>query len=112
MPIYEYLCQGCRRRFSALVGVVAGATQVSCPRCGGRKLTKLMSRFSSFRAESDLDDLGGLDDVGEDPRAMRQWARKMGREFGDDLGDELEDEVESGRERDLDEDEAADEEEL
>lgn len=67
MPIYEYLCQGCRRRFSALVGVVAGPSRVSCPRCGGRKLTKLVSRFSSFRADSDLDDLG--DDFGDEAEA-------------------------------------------
>jgi len=91
MPIYEYRCDACRRRFSALVGVVAGSPKVACPRCGGKKLTKLMSRFASPRSEGDLDDLGDVDELGDD----RQAARRMGREFGEDRGDEFEDEVES-----------------
>ena len=84
MPIYEYRCDACNRRFSALVGVTAGNAQVTCPRCGGSKLTKLISRFASFRSDSDLDE------IGDDPGAARRWARKMGSEFGEDLGDEVE----------------------
>jgi len=101
MPIYEYRCDACKRRFSALVGVVAGDAQVACPRCGGVKLTKLMSRFASFRADTDLDNLDDLEDIGDDPGAAPRWARKMGSEFGEDLGDD----VESA----LDDDRAADE---
>ena len=84
MPIYEYSCQSCHRRFSALVGVVAGAAKVACPRCGSKRLIKLVSRFSSPRSEGDHDDLG------------------------DDLGDELE----GAPEHDYMGDEAADEDEF
>ena len=100
MPIYEYRCDACKRRFSALVGVVAGNAHVACPRCGGEKLTKLMSRFASFRADTDLDDLDDLEDIGDDPRAARRWARKMGSEFGEDIGDDFEGDVESALEDD------------
>lgn len=106
MPIYEYLCDTCRRRFSALVGVVAGASEVSCPRCGGRELTKLVSRFSSFRSEDDLDDLADAGNLEDDPRALRRWARGMGGELGEHVGDGFEDEVDAALEEDR---EAADE---
>jgi putative FmdB family regulatory protein len=105
MPIYEYRCDACKRRFTALVGVVAGDAPLACPRCGGEKLTKLVSRFASFRSDSDVDDIGDLDEIGDDPSAARRLARKMGSEFGEDLGEDFEDDVESA----LDDDRAADE---
>jgi putative FmdB family regulatory protein len=107
MPIYEYRCDACKRRFSALIGVVADDAPVACPHCGGTELTKVMSRFASFRSESELDDLGDLEDIGDDAGAARRWARKMGGEFGQDLGEDFEDDVESA----LEDDAAGDEDE-
>jgi putative FmdB family regulatory protein len=114
MPIYEYQCDTCGRRFSALVGVVAGGDKVACPRCGGGKLTKLVSRFVSPRSEGDLDDdLGDVDDLDADPQAARRWARRLGREFGEDLGDDFEDEVASAMDEEAQADETgADDEDL
>jgi putative FmdB family regulatory protein len=97
MPIYEYRCSECRRRFSALVGVVAGAAAPRCPRCGSEQITKLISRFAVARSEDELfDDLADPDKVGdlEDPRAMAGWMRRVGKEMGEDLGDDFDDLVE------------------
>ena len=97
MPIFEYRCGGCRRRFSLLVGVVAGTTEMRCPRCGGEQLEKLISRFSSPRSEEDaLDDLADPTKMGdmEDPKQMMQWMKRVGREMGEDLGDDFEELVE------------------
>ena len=85
MPIFEYRCGDCRRRFSLLVGVVAGATEMRCPRCGGEQLQKLISRFSSVRSEEDALD---------DPKQMMQWMKRVGREMGEDMGDDFEELVE------------------
>ncbi|MGH9440761.1 MAG: FmdB family zinc ribbon protein [Thermoanaerobaculia bacterium] len=42
MPLREFSC-ACGNRFEELVG--AGA-RVECPRCGGRKLKRLLSTFA------------------------------------------------------------------
>jgi putative FmdB family regulatory protein len=97
MPIFEYRCDDCRRRFSLLVGVVAGATEMRCPRCGGEQIQKLISRFSSPRSEDDaLDELADPTKMGdlEDPKQMMQWMKRVGREMGEDMGDDFEELVE------------------
>jgi putative FmdB family regulatory protein len=74
MPLYEYRCDQCRRKSSLLVGVTAKKAKQLCPKCGSRKITKLISRISpvargdEFDEDfdgSDLDDAeGGLGDDG------------------------------------------------
>ena len=34
MPIYEYVCDDCKKPFEKLV--MSQAEQIACPRCGGR----------------------------------------------------------------------------
>src|SRR5947207_2971230 len=93
MPIFEYRCAGCRRRFSLLVGVVAAGPEARCPRCGSEQIARLISRFAVARSEDDmLDEMADPDKIGdlEDPRQMAQWMKKMGREMGEDLlGDDF-----------------------
>jgi putative FmdB family regulatory protein len=43
MPIYEYQCRGCGKRFETLV---QGRSKPACPDCGGRKLDKQLSVFA------------------------------------------------------------------
>jgi putative FmdB family regulatory protein len=45
MPIYEYLCAGCSGTFEELVRAEQDA--VSCPDCGGSRVTKLLSSFAT-----------------------------------------------------------------
>src|SRR5437870_13921406 len=97
MPIFEYRCGDCRRHFSLLVGVVAGAPEMRCPRCGSEQLQKLISRFATTRSEDDaLDDLADPTKMGdlEDPKQMMQWMKRVGREMGEDLGDDFDERVE------------------
>lgn len=42
MPLFEYECRGCGRRFETLV---TGNRQPECPGCHGRELQKLVSVF-------------------------------------------------------------------
>ena len=95
MPIYEYECGDCRRRVSLLVRTFSAADSVACPRCGGRELTRLMSRFSTVKSEDarleSLADSASYGDLDEnDPRSVARFMKKMGGEFGDDLGDDFE----------------------
>lgn len=94
MPLFEYSCKACDKRFTALVGVLAGSTAPSCPRCGGAELTKLVSRFARVRSEDDaldaLSDEAEYGDIENDPKAMRKWVRDMGSAMDEDLGEDFE----------------------
>ena len=73
MPIYEYRCQSCDRRFSHLHGVVADEPALQCPRCHGTDLKRLISRVARVRSEDEM--LDSLDpsrfgDL-EDPASLR-----------------------------------------
>jgi len=62
MPVYEYRCEKCKRRFSLLVGVTAEKAPLRCPRCGSARATKLISRIAPVVRGEELDDLGDLDE--------------------------------------------------
>ena len=105
MPIYEYRCRKCRKRFSVLTLRVSETPVVECSHCGGAAADRLMSRFAMPKSEAArldaLADPGALGDLdADDPKSVGRWMRKMGREMGDDLGgedvDEMVDEMERG----------------
>ena len=94
MPIYEYECHDCRRRVSLLIRSLASTETPACPRCGGARLTRLMSRFATVKSEdARLESLasdasfGDLDE--NDPSSVARFMKKMGKELGDDLGDDF-----------------------
>jgi len=43
MPIYEFACEKCKKRFESLVR--PGTAKVPCPDCGSKKVKR---RFSTF----------------------------------------------------------------
>jgi putative FmdB family regulatory protein len=105
MPIYEYRCRKCKKKFSVLTLRVGERVSAVCPTCGGRGADRLMSRFAMPKSEEArmdaLADPSSLSDLDEsDPRSVGRWMRKMGQEMGDDFGgadlDEMVDEMESG----------------
>jgi putative FmdB family regulatory protein len=106
MPIYEYRCHDCRRRVSVFFRSFSDVDdEPVCPRCGGKHLSRLISRVSVVRSEDsrldDLTDPGMLDGLDEDdPKSVARWMRKMGAEAGEDMPaefDEVIDRLESGQ---------------
>ncbi len=80
MPLFEYLCPKCNRKFEVLVGMTAQKAKLECPGCGCKQCRKLISRIARPpKSEDSFDDayLGGDDDAGG---------------LGDDLGDDFDDE--------------------
>lgn len=65
MPIYEYRCQACGKRDSALLPRF-DSPDPACPHCGKRRLRRLVSTFATPGRDDDSDDFGGGDgdDVG------------------------------------------------
>jgi putative FmdB family regulatory protein len=109
MPIYEYRCRKCRKRFSVLTLRISEKPDVQCPQCSGRAADRLMSRFAMPKSEAArldaLSDPGSLGDLdADDPKSVGRWMRKMGSEMGDELGgedlDEMIDEIEGGDDSD------------
>lgn len=97
MPLFEYACRECDKRFTFMVGVVANNAEPRCPRCQSAQLKKLISRVARGRSDDErmdavADQLENQDF--EDPRALRKLAREMGREMGAETGEDLSDEME------------------
>ena len=78
MPIYEYRCEECGKRSSALLSSFSSPDPV-CPHCGKPALHRLVSTFATVSSgESEMgdggdgdfgggdDDYGGGDDFGGD----------------------------------------------
>ena len=105
MPIYEYRCRQCRKRFSVLTLRVSEKAEPVCDKCGSSDADRLMSRFAMPKSEearldrlSDPSALGSLDE--NDPKSMARWMRRMGSEMGDEVAgedfDEMVEQMESG----------------
>jgi putative FmdB family regulatory protein len=95
MPIYEYRCRSCGKKTNVFVRTVRSPVHAACEHCGGRRLSRLMSKFAVHRgassASDDLDDLAGVDE--DDPRSVARWARRMAEESGEELGPDFDDMV-------------------
>lgn len=90
MPIYEYVCQECRRRSSFLVRSTGDSEELKCSYCQGVRLQRIMSRFSAVRSEeSRLENLAdptrwsGLDE--NDPASVAKFVKRMGSEMGEEM---------------------------
>ncbi len=82
MPIYEFSCPKCRVIFSFFSKRMSPEKPPACPKCGGKKMEKQMSRFAMPRglAEPAASPPGGAEDEGgpapdfDDPKVMRAMA--------------------------------------
>ncbi len=106
MPIYEYRCADCRKKFEVLVLRAKEESSLRCPHCNGTTMKRLISRFTSIKSEearleslTDPSRLSGLDE--NDPTSMARWLKRMGGELGEDVSkdeiDQMADEIASGK---------------
>ncbi|MEN8265161.1 MAG: zinc ribbon domain-containing protein [Nitrospirota bacterium] len=56
MPIYEYKCDECPEEFEKLVS--SANPDVSCPKCGSKKVTKKFSLFGMSGVEKPVTSSG------------------------------------------------------
>lgn len=99
MPTYDFICNDCKQRFEIFLTYSEyGKKPAACSHCGSantrRRMTRVRiaksdeSRFDSM--ESEMGNLEGLED---DPKALGRMMRKMGKEMGEDLPPEFDDVV-------------------
>ncbi len=104
MPIYEYRCRQCRKKFEHIhLGTVSAET-VCCPHCQCPDMDRLISRVRVMKSEesrleslADPSKLSGFDE--NDPQSVARWMNKMGKEMGQDLGDGVDQAVEEAMEK-------------
>jgi putative FmdB family regulatory protein len=56
MPIYEYACHDCKKFVEVITRRVDEGFEPRCPRCGGARLTRMVSSFAfhlSFQSKMD-----------------------------------------------------------
>ncbi|MCX8052428.1 MAG: zinc ribbon domain-containing protein [Armatimonadetes bacterium] len=100
MPLYDYRCSQCKKRFTQLVGMTADSKPPECPTCGSSEVRKLISRFARIKSDDErLDDFENAALAAEDnPRAMRRLMREMGKELGENGDEDLEELIEEAEE--------------
>jgi len=49
VPIYEYYCKGCRKKFEKLI--FEREEKIVCPKCGSEDLEKQFSSFSNGKSK-------------------------------------------------------------
>lgn len=109
MPVYEYRCRHCGRRFSLFLRSLDAQATPVCPRCGSSEASRLVSRVAVMKSEeSRLEELADpsslMSDLDEnDPKSVARWMRRMSKEIGEDMGPEFEeavDRIEAGEDPD------------
>ena len=94
MPIFEFRCETCGKKFSTLIGMVAGATDSHCPHCQSEKTQKLVSRFQRYRSEDDrIDAMADRLEFMNEPESgaeMREILKELGKATDDDNSEEME----------------------
>ncbi len=105
MPVYQYRCLNCKKRFEIFLSYKEyGVKSVSCPHCHSDQVQRRIGRIRIAKSEESrlesLSDPSGLEGIENDPRALGKMMRKMGNEMGEDVGpefDEVVDRLEAGQ---------------
>lgn len=103
MPLYDYLCLDCHRRFEIYMSYAEyGTRSVQCPHCQSLHVRRRLPRVRLARSEEDriesladdFSDPSALEGLEEDPRAMGRFMRKMSQELGEEMPPEFDEVVE------------------
>ena len=99
MPTYDFICNDCAQRFDVYMTYSEyGTRPVVCSNCGSKNTRRRMTRVRIAKSdESRFDslegDMGNLEGLENDPKALGRMMRKMGKESGEDLPPEFDDVV-------------------
>ncbi len=105
MPIYQYRCLNCKKRFEVYLSYTEyGEKNVHCPHCASENIQRRIGRIRVAKSEESrmdaLTDPSGLEGLENDPRALGKMMRKMGNEMGEEVPpefDEVVDRLEAGQ---------------
>ena len=85
MPTYDFICNKCEKRFEVFLTFSEyGKKTVQCTHCNSenvrRRITKVrIAKSESSRIETATDGLAGMEDIGDDPKALARMMKKNGQ---------------------------------
>ena len=109
MPLYDYVCLDCSKRFDVFMTYTEyGTRPVCCSHCGSRNTRRKLNRVRVARSEdsrlesmaNDFSDPSALAGMEENPRELGRVMRRMGSEMGEEMPpefDEVVDRLEKGQ---------------
>jgi putative FmdB family regulatory protein len=105
MPIYEFRCQSCKRKFEKnFTYQEYGTIKVACPYCASDQVARTIGRIrvakNSTQHLTDLADPANLDQIDQDPKALGKMMKELKNDIGTDMGgefDEVVDRLEQGQ---------------
>jgi len=59
MPLYEYKCKKCGKRFEKVVSISEADKKPECPHCSGKDTEKLLSVFAAKSSSSSSSGISG-----------------------------------------------------
>ena len=97
MPVYDYRCLNCQRRFEKKFSFAEyGTAEVLCPYCDSRNVTRKIGRIRVARSEEsrmqaleNMADPTRMEGLENDPRELGRMMRSMSSELGEDMGAEF-----------------------
>jgi len=107
MPIYEFCCNSCHQKLSLLVKSIAEPLSPSCPACGGKDLTRLISGFAFHKSLKTTHEEAGEPtmfpgpDYYKDPRNIGRWTEKRFKEMGVEIPEKAQQMIQAARQGEL-----------
>ncbi len=102
MPIYEYKCAKCEHVTSVFVRSANITVTPTCEACGGKQLSRMMSRVSRLRTAKDVqEEYSRPEDAYRDPRQIGSWVEQRFEEYGLELPKDARDRIAAAREGEL-----------
>jgi putative FmdB family regulatory protein len=107
MPIYEFRCLDCDKKFSILFRTRSMLQSHVCPECGGNNTERVISTFAYHRSGKDILEAFGeptlspKPDYYKDPRNIGRWTEKRFKQLGLDVPPEINRQIQSAREGEL-----------
>ncbi|MCJ7594261.1 MAG: zinc ribbon domain-containing protein [Desulfobacterales bacterium] len=102
MPIYEYRCRSCELEFQRLIMNKGEEEDLLCPKCGARKIHRLISRVVYHASEQERlstfdPSAPKSDSYYKDSRNIGLAAKKRAQRLGVDLGKGFDEKLEKLR---------------
>jgi len=105
MPIYEFKCADCGRLSSIFTKSMGKEFEATCQHCGGRNLSRAVSRFAYHRSEQALLEQYGAEperpEDYKDPRQIGRWTERKFKEYGLEVPEKARKMIDAAREGEL-----------
>lgn len=106
MPVYEYICQACKRRTSVFVRKIGQEVSPVCASCGGRDLSRAFSSFAYHKSMATIHEESGSPDTAgpdyySDPRNIGRWTESKFEQYGMEMPSQVKEMIQSAREGEL-----------